>query len=305
MRKASKILIGGASGVVGTALVRDFHANQIAAVRLVRKPSPENEQEICWSPLSSRTIDDPSRLEGFDAVIHLSGANIAAHRWTPAYRGEIAESRVQTTEVLAKLLAVLKNPPHVLLCASATGIYGNRGDEILTESSPPGSGFLAETCIAWEAAAQPAKAAGIRVVHLRFGVALAPEVGALARMLPLFRLGLGGNLGSGRQWMSWISMPDMVKAVSYALDNPGITGPVNIVAPAPVTNAEFTSTLGRALHRPTIVPAPAFALRAALGVMADEVLLASARVVPEQLTEAGFQFQHPRLDSALKTLLGK
>jgi len=305
MRKASKILIGGASGVVGTALVRDFHANQIAAVRLVRKPSPENEQEICWSPLSSRTIDDPSRLEGFDAVIHLSGANIAAHRWTPAYRGEIAESRVQTTEVLAKLLAVLKNPPHVLLCASATGIYGNRGDEILTESSPPGSGFLAETCIAWEAAAQPAKAAGVRVVHLRFGVALAPEVGALARMLPLFRLGLGGNLGSGRQWMSWISMPDMVKAVSYALDNPGITGPVNIVAPAPVTNAEFTSTLGRALHRPTIVPAPAFALRAALGVMADEVLLASARVVPEQLTEAGFQFQHPRLDSALKTLLGK
>ncbi len=273
-------------------------------VRLVRQPGP-NQQEICWSPQSSPVMDDPSQLESFDAVIHLSGANVAGHRWTPAYKKEIVESRMRTTQALAALLAERKRPPRVFLCASAIGIYGNRGDAVLTEASAPGAGFLAETCVAWEAAAQLAKDAGLRTLHLRFGTVLSPEGGALAKLLPLFRMGLGGRLGSGQQWMSWISLPDLVSAIFHMIQTPQLAGPVNIVAPNPVRNSEFTQTLARALHRPAIFPAPAFALRAAFGEMADEALLSSARVIPEQLAQSGFRFRHAQLASALQSLLAK
>jgi len=227
---------------------------------------------------------------------------VAAHRWTAAYKKEIVESRVRTTQALARLLSQLKHPPRAFLCASATGIYGNRGEELLTESSPAGTGFLAETCVAWEAATLPAT--GIRVAPVRFGVVLSPDGGALAKMLPLFRIGAGGRLGSGKQWMSWISLPDLISAIFHLL-RAEINGPINFVAPTPVTNAEFTHTLAAALHRPAIVPAPAFALRLALGEMADEALLASQRVLPEKLIQSGFRFEHPDLAAAFAVLLKK
>jgi uncharacterized protein (TIGR01777 family) len=305
MNTPARILISGASGLIGTALVRAFTANRISVVRLVRKPGPDSQQEINWSPLSPQAIADPSQLEGFDAVIHLSGANIAAHRWTPEYKKEIVDSRVQTTKALATLLAQLKRPPQVFLCSSATGIYGNRGDEILTESSAPGTGFLAESCVAWEASAQPAKDAGIRVAHLRFGVVLSREGGALAKMLPIFRLGLAGPLGSGKQWVDWISLPDAINAITHIISTPQLAGPINFVAPNPVTNAEFTKAMAQAVHRPAILPAPAFALRIAIGEMADETLLASNRAIPQQLSQSGFRFQHAQLADALESQLAK
>jgi uncharacterized protein (TIGR01777 family) len=305
MTNSTKILISGASGLIGTSLIRASGANQISLTRLVRKSRPESQQEICWSPQSSPAMADAAQLEGFDAVIHLSGANIGAHRWTAAYKREIVESRVQSTHALAQLLAGLKNPPRAFLCASATGIYGNRGDEILTESSAPGSGFLAETCVQWEAAAQPAKDAGIRVVHLRFGAGLSLEGGALAKLLPIFRMGLGGKLGSGKQWMSWMSLPDVVSAIFHIIQEAQLSGPVNMVSPILVTNAEFTRTLANVLHRPAIFTVPAFALRIVVGEMADEAVLASTRVLPARLAETGFHFQHARLALALESLLAK
>ena len=305
MTNSTKILISGASGLIGTSLIRASGANQISVTRLVRKSRPESPQQICWSPQSSPAMADAAQLEGFDAVIHLSGANIGAHRWTAAYKREIVESRVQSTHALAQLLAGLKNPPRAFLCASATGIYGNRGDEILTESSAPGSGFLAETCVQWEAAAQPAKDAGIRVVHLRFGAGLSLEGGALAKLLPIFRMGLGGKLGSGKQWMSWMSLPDVVSAIFHIIQEAQLSGPVNMVSPILVTNAEFTRTLANVLHRPAIFPVPAFALRIVVGEMADEAVLASTRVLPARLAETGFHFQHARLALALESLLAK
>jgi uncharacterized protein (TIGR01777 family) len=305
MTNSTKILISGASGLIGTSLIRASGANQISLTRLVRKSRPESQQEICWSPQSSPAMADAAQLEGFDAVIHLSGANIGAHRWTAAYKREIVESRVQSTHALAQLLAGLKNPPRAFLCASATGIYGNRGDEILTESSAPGSGFLAETCVQWEAAAQPAKDAGIRVVHLRFGAGLSLEGGALAKLLPIFRMGLGGKLGSGKQWMSWMSLPDVVSAIFHIIQEAQLSGPVNMVSPILVTNAEFTRTLANVLHRPAIFTVPAFALRIVVGEMADEAVLASTRVLPARLAETGFHFQHARLALALESQLAK
>ena len=305
MTNSTKILISGASGLIGTSLIRASGANQISLTRLVRKSRPESQQEICWSPQSSPAMADAAQLEGFDAVIHLSGANIGAHRWTAAYKREIVESRVQSTHALAQLLAGLKNPPRAFLCASATGIYGNRGDEILTESSAPGSGFLAETCVQWEAAAQPAKDAGIRVVHLRFGAGLSLEGGALAKLLPIFRMGLGGKLGSGKQWMSWMSLPDVVSAIFHIIQEAQLSGPVNMVSPILVTNAEFTRTLANVLHRPAIFTVPAFALRIVVGEMADEAVLASTRVLPARLAETGFHFQHAQLALALESLLAE
>ena len=305
MANLTRILISGASGLIGTSLIRASSANQISVTRLVRKSRPEGPQEISWSPQSSPAVADPSQLEGFDAVIHLSGASIGAHRWTEAYKREIVESRVQSTRALAQLLAGLKNPPRAFLCASATGFYGNRGDEILTESSAPGTGFLADTCVQWEAAAQPAKDAGIRVVHLRFGAALSPKGAALAKLLPIFRLGLGGKLGSGKQWMSWMSLPDVVGAVFHIMQSEQLSGPVNMVSPMLVTNAEFTRTLARVLHRPAILPVPAFVLRTVVGDMAYEALLASTRALPARLAETGFHFQHAQLALALESLLAE
>jgi len=302
-----KVLFTGASGMIGTALVRAAFSNRIHAVQLVRH-EPADPTQIHWNPQAENPIaaNDLVSLEGITAAVHLSGANLSAQRWTPAYKREIVESRIGTTRALVNVLKSLKYPPAVFLCASATGIYGDRGDEVLTEESEPGQGFLPETCLAWEAEASRARAAGIRVVHLRFGVVLDHERGAggaLKQMLPIFRLGLGGKLGSGRQWMSWIALSDMVRAIYYLRDSPAINGPVNLAAPSPVTNAEFTRALGHALHRPAIIPAPAFALRLAFGEMADEALLASTRAIPDSLFRSGFAFNLPDLRSALEEIL--
>ncbi len=295
------IVSSGTSGMLGSALRRALAARHVPVAQLVRRPAASAE-EIGWDPASRPPLVRPDRLEGFFAAIHLSGANVAAHRWTAAYKREIAASRVDSTRVLAETLAGLHCPPEVMLVASAVGFYGNRGDEVLDENSAAGKGFMAELCQEWEAAARPAVEAGIRVVHLRLGVVIGPG-GALARMTPIFRLGLGGRLGTGKQWMSWISLEDAVGAILFALETATLAGPVNLTAPEPVTNAEFTRVLARRLRRPAVLPAPAFALRLALGQMADEALLASARVVPGKLTAAGFRFAHPGIEDALAAAL--
>ena len=292
----AEILLTGASGLIGTSLIRNLHAKRISTIPLQRAPGPG---AVVWNPYAAQPLNDPSRLNGVTAAVHLAGANVSGKRWSKAYKQEILDSRVKPTKALAGLLAGLPKPPSVLVCASAVGIYGDRGDEELDEASSPGTGFLAEVCLAWEAAAQAARDAGIRVVHLRFGVVLAGQGGALKKMLPIFRLGMGGPLGSGRQWMSWVALADVIAAIEFALETPQLAGPVNVVAPQPVTNLEFTHALGKAVHRPAIVPAPAFALKLAFGEMADEALLASQRVVRSRLTEHGFSFAFPRLDSAL------
>ncbi len=299
----SKVVLSGASGMLGSSLRHALAARGIPVLQLVRGTQPVQDQ-ILWDPSADPAIENTAPLEGCGAAIHLSGANVAAHRWTPAYRHEMTTSRVDSTRALARLLASLRTPPATLLVASAVGFYGDRGNQLLDETSLPGSGFLAELCQQWEAAAQPAVDAGIRVVHLRFGVVLGPGPGALARMLPIFRLGLGGRLGSGRQWMSWISIEDAMRAILFVLETPSLAGPVNLTAPNPVTNAEFARALAHALKRPALLPAPAFALRLALGRMADEALLASVRAVPMRLLVAGFRFAHPTVDRALAAALG-
>jgi len=301
---SSGYLLSGASGMLGSALRDAFAARRLDTLQLVRR-APAAPGQVEWNPAATAAIPNPEPLEGITAAIHLSGSNLAAHRWTTAYKREMIASRVDSTRVLARLLAGLRRPPRALLVASATGIYGDRGDEILDESSATGAGFLADLCRQWEAAARPAVEAGIRVVHLRFGVVLGPGTGALARMVPIFRLGLGGRLGNGRQWMSWISLADLVAAILFILENPALAGPVNLTAPNPVTNAEFTRALSSALHRPAILPAPAFALRLALGPMAREALLASARVQPARLIEAGFRFSQPMVEEALAAALAQ
>jgi uncharacterized protein (TIGR01777 family) len=302
----SRILLSGASGMLGAALRMSLAALNAPVLQLVRRPAVSTA-ELQWNPAADPAITDRNPLEGLSAAIHLSGSNVAAHRWTSAYKRAMTESRVQSTFALAATLASLSKLPESLLVASATGIYGSRGDELLDEDSTPGSGFLADLCQQWEAAAKPAVDAGIRVVHLRFGVVLGPgsksHPGALDRLLPTFRLGLGGPLGSGRQWMSWISLHDAVAAMLFALQTPSLSGPVNLTAPNPVTNAGFTRTLASRLHRPAFFATPAFALRLALGEMADEALLASARAVPAKLIAAGFQFVHPTTDLALDAAL--
>jgi len=242
-------------------------------------------------------------LEGLSGVVHLSGANVAGQRWTAAYKKEMTSSRVDSTGILCEALARLKTPPEVLVAASATGFYGDRGDEILDEYRPAGTGFFPELCARWEAASQPAVDAGIRVVHLRFGIVIG-EGGAMARLAPMFKLGLGGQLGNGRQWMSWISEADAISSVLFALDHRSMSGIVNAVAPEPVTNATFTRELGKAVHRPAFIPAPAFGLRLVFGEMADEALLASTRVVPKRLIESGFEFAYPTLAEAFAAALG-
>jgi uncharacterized protein (TIGR01777 family) len=299
---SAKYLVSGASGMLGTALQQALAARNLPVLQLVRSPAASASQ-LQWNPAAAPAIAHPESLEGLSAAIHLSGANVAAHRWTPAWKREMTLSRVQSTRALATALAHLRRPPPVLLTASATGFYGNRGDELLDETSAPGSGFLADLCRQWEVAAQPAAEAGIRVVHLRLGVVLGPGQGALAHLLPLFRLGLGGPLGSGRQWMSWISLTDAVAAILFTLFAPSLAGPVNLTALHPVTNADFTRTLARRLHRPAVLSVPAFALRLALGEMANETLLASVRAFPSRLASAGFQFTHSTADQALAAAL--
>jgi hypothetical protein len=298
-----KIVLSGASGMLGTALQQRLAALRTPVLQLVRG-APRKEGQLVWDPSAKPAIADTSALEGCVAAVHLSGASVAAHRWTAAYRRELTTSRVDSTHALAAILAGLRKRPRTLVVASAVGIYGDRGEEVLNEDSAPGEGFLAEVCRAWEEAARPAAEAGICVVHTRFGMVLGGGTGALEKMLPVFRAGLGGKLGSGNQWMSWISLEDTVAAILFALETRSLTGAVNVTSPNAVRNAEFTRALARRVHRPALLPAPAFALRLAFGQMADEALLASARVVPAKLLAAGFEFAHPTLDEALAAAIG-
>jgi hypothetical protein len=294
-----KVLVSGSNGLIGRAFMESLFAGGHEATRLTRG-NRVVAPRVLWNPVTGSL--EPRLLEGFDAVVHLAGENIAG-RWTPALKEKIRDSRVKGTAFLAQALAGLARPPRVFVCASAVGYYGDRGEEVLTEESGPGEGFLPEVCRAWESAGDPAARRGIRVVHLRFGVALSRRGGALAKMLLPFRLGLGGRLGSGRQWWSWVSLEDARGAILHAIQTETLSGPVNVTAPAPVTNAEFTRALGRALRRPTLLPLPAFLARLALGEMADSLLLASARAEPQKLLSTGYRFRHPTLSSALPVLV--
>lgn len=298
-----RILITGSTGLIGSALIPLLTTGGHSVTRLVRSHSGSSEDAIPWDPAAGKL--DAARLEGVDAVIHLAGDGIASGRWTAKKKASIRESRVKGTRLLSETLARLERPPEVLLSASAIGYYGNRGDELLDESSPAGNGFLADVCREWEEAADPARNKGIRVVHPRFGVVLSPAGGALKTMLPPFKLGAGGILGGGRQYMSWVAIDDAIGALHYALTQTSISGPLNVVAPVPATNAEFTKTLGHVISRPTIVPMPAFAARMAFGEMADELLLGSQRVVPKKLLASGYKFRLPELEGALRHVLGK
>jgi uncharacterized protein (TIGR01777 family) len=296
----SRVLISGASGLVGPSLVPVLESHGYGITRLVRRMA-RNNTERQWDP--TRTIP-PQLVSGFDAVIHLSGENIAG-RWTEQKKCRIRESRVFSTDFLAQALAKAEHPPDTFICASATGYYGNRGDETLTEESVSGDGFLPEVCREWEFATETASDAGIRTVNLRTGIVLSRTGGALKQMLLPFRLGLGGRVGDGRQWWSWIHIDDWVSAVHHILQNDGFRGPVNVTAPNPVTNADFARTLADALKRPARLHVPAFAARLAFGELADEGLLASARVIPEKLNQGEFTFRFSELKTALIELLNQ
>lgn len=283
--------------MVGSALTTFLTGKGITVVRIVRESSRATTNDIVWNP-SAGTLD-ASALEGLDAVIHLAGEPIA-ERWSETKKAAIRRSRVDGTSLLAKRLAELASPPRVLVSASAMGIYGDRGDEILTEESAPGRDFLASVAREWEGAADAARAAGIRVAHPRFGIILSASGGALAKMLPPFKLGAGGKLGPGSQWWSWIAMQDVLSGIALLLENETLDGAVNFVSPNPVRNAEFTDTLGHVLSRPTVASVPVFALRLLFGEMADATLLASQRVAPKRLEAAGFRFEYPVLEKALR-----
>ena len=296
-----KIVISGASGLIGTQLVAKLSSSGHEVVRLVRR-SPKSG-EIQWNPKSG--ILDSAALEGTDAVIHLSGAGIGDKRWTDGYRKEILDSRTATTALLATTMASLSRKPSVFLSGSAIGIYGARNDEQLTEVSTHGTGFLAEVCEQWEAAAKPAVDAGIRTVYLRTGIVLSPKGGALKKLLPLFKLGVGGKFGSGKQWQSWISIDDEIGAIEHLL-TANVSGAVNLTAPNPVTNAEFTKVLASVLKRPAIVPVPTFAPKILLGgELADALLFTGQRVIPAALNASGYMFKHTTLESAFRSLLSK
>jgi uncharacterized protein (TIGR01777 family) len=292
-----RILISGASGLIGTALIPHLESHGYEVTRLVRRESKSNE--LHWEPAHPTPA---SLVTGYDAVIHLSGESITG-RWTATRKTRIRDSRVVSTRNLSEALAKTTDPPKTFLCASATGYYGSRGDEVLTEESSPGTGFLPEVCQEWESATAPAANAGIRTINLRTGLVLSKNGGPLKEMLLPFRLGLGGKIGSGRQWWSWIHIEDWLAAAHHVLQNDSVRGPVNMVSPNPVTNAEFTKTLAKILKRPAIFAIPAFAARLALGELSDEALLASARVEPMKLLQSGFQFKFLDLRSTLEDLL--
>ena len=296
-----RIVVSGASGLIGSALTARLQADGHQVLALTRSAAHASASgHIFWNPDAGALT--PRDLEGADGVVHLAGEPIVG-RWTAEKKSRILNSRVRGTALLARALTALAQPPRVLICASAIGYYGDRGHAVLYEESAPGRGFLAEVCQAWEAAARPATARGIRVVQARNGIVLSLAGGALAKMLPIFRLGLGGRLGSGRQYWSWVSLDDVVEALVHALTQDALTGPMNLVAPQPVTNAEFTRTLGSVLKRPAFLPAPAMGLRWLLGEMADALLLGSARVEPRQLLVTGYRFQWQDLEGALRHLL--
>ena len=296
---AMKIAITGASGLIGSALVPHLRTQGHEVMRLVRRPSTAAD-EITWDPKAGTV--DLARLQGTEAVVHLAGAGVGDHRWTDDYKRQILDSRVDGTRTIVEAITKLDTPPKVLVSGSAIGWYGETGDRRVDESDPAGTGFLADVVRAWEATADPAEQAGIRVVHARTGLVVAKEGGAWARMFPLFKLGLGGKLGSGRQYWSWISLRDEVRALDYLIANETINGPVNLTGPNPATNAEVTAAMGEVLGRPTLLPAPAFALKAVLGEFSTEVL-GSARVIPAVLERSGFVWDDPTIANAIRTAL--
>jgi uncharacterized protein (TIGR01777 family) len=296
-----KVLVTGSHGLVGKALVATLIKEGDEVLSLVRRERHFGSPEIEWDP--NRGVIDGAHLEGLNAVIHLAGESIAEGRWTEEKKRRIQSSRVEGTELLSQTLAKLAHPPQSFLCASAIGFYGNRGSEVLTEASAPGEEFLSEVCVEWEQATQTAAEKGIRVVNLRFGVILSSKGGALARMITPFKMGVGGRVGTGQQWISWITLDDVVGAIRFALTHNSLKGPVNVVSPNPVTNADFTTELGKALSRPTLFPMPAFGVRLAFGEMGEALLLSSQRVIPESLSNAGFKFAHPNLEDALQWAL--
>jgi uncharacterized protein (TIGR01777 family) len=296
-----KVAVSGSSGLVGSALTAALGANGHTVARLVRTGSAADSNSIRWDPLAG-TLDTQA-LEGADAIVHLAGASIAGGRWTAARKQLLRSSRVEATQHLLEGISRLRQRPAVFVAASAIGFYGDRGDERLSESSAPGDDFLSQLARDWEASALRAESLGIRTVLLRFGVILSTRGGALPRMLTPFRLGVGGRLGSGKQWMSWLALDEATAIILYALTKESLRGPVNAVAPNPATNAEFTRALARALHRPALFPAPAFALRLLLGEMADALLLSSQRVFPERFIALDYAFRAPRLDEAIAGVL--
>lgn len=298
----TRIVVAGASGLIGSALVATLQQQGHAVVRLVRRPA-QGTDEISWDPVGGTL--DPGALDGVGAVVNLSGAGIGDHRWTDAYKRELVQSRLAATGLLARTIAGSSTRPPVLLSGSAIGAYGARGDEELTEASALGTDFLADLCRQWEAATAPAAEAGVRVAHLRTGIVLSAAGGALKKQLPLFKLGLGGRFGSGRQWQSWISIDDEVAAIAHLLDA-DVEGPVNLTAPAPVTNREFTRRLADVLHRPAVLPIPSFGPKLLLGgELADALLFTGQRVLPAKLEASGYRFRHASLDAALRAVLGR
>jgi hypothetical protein len=297
------VAITGASGLIGHSLTQALRSAGHRPVALVRRPVSAGEDAIEWQPTADRI--DAASLEGIDGVVHLAGAGIGDKRWTDAYKKEVLESRTGPTSLLATTLAGLNRPPSVLVSGSAIGYYGDRGDEVLTEQSGPGDLFLSSVCEAWEAAAAPAAEAGIRVAHPRTGIVLASEGGALPKLLPLFKLGLGGRMGSGKQWWSWISIDDEVRALQWLLEHE-VSGPVNLTAPNPVTNTDLSKALGRVLHRPSAFPVPSFGPKLLRGAaLAHELLFASQRVVPEVLSTNGFTHLHADIETAFRAVLDR
>ncbi|MGI8662413.1 MAG: TIGR01777 family oxidoreductase [Acidimicrobiales bacterium] len=298
-----KVAVTGSSGLIGRTLTASLHGDGHEVVAVVRPGSMAQGPKLSWD-IEAATIE-ASELEGVDAVVHLAGEGIGDKRWNPQHKRAVIESRTKGTTLIAETLAGLSSPPRVVVSASAIGYYGDRGDEILTEASAPGEVFLSEVCTAWEAATRPAADAGIRVAHLRTGLVVAPKGGFMGKLLPLVKLGLGGRLGPGSQWWSWISLTDEVAAIRFLLDHE-VEGPVNLTAPEPVTNAAFTKALGSLLHRPTFLAVPAFGPRLLLGrEMADELLFASQRVLPTVLEREGFRFSHSDVGAGLRAELGR
>lgn len=295
-----KILVTGATGMVGKELVSSFINNGHQVSRILRKGVPASS-DIVWD--FTFPVPNTQQFDGFDAVVHLAGESIAEGRWNEAKKKRIRDSRVIATSNLCRILASVPHPPKLFISASAIGYYGNRGAEVLTEASGPGNEFLSDVCVEWENAALAIKNKGARVVHLRFGVILSGKGGALKKMLPPFKAGVGGKLGSGDQYMSWVALPEIVMIVNFVLTNEKVEGPVNVVAPEVVTNSQYTKALGRALKRPTLFPMPAFAARLAFGEMADALLLSSTRVDPKRLRDEGYSFRWPGIDAALKDVL--
>ena len=297
------MIVGGASGLVGTALSRHLRAEGHQVLRLVRGRPARDASEVAWDPDAARI--DSAALEGVDAAVNLAGVTIARWPFTEGHKRRVLESRTRSAALLARALAETKRGPRVFVEASAVGYYGNRGDELLDERSAHGTGFLADVCRAWESATDPASQAGVRVVMTRFGIILSGDGGAFTAMKKPFQLGLGGRIGSGKQWMSWVSIVDVTRAILYAIENEELRGPVNVTSPEPITNEALTKALGRVLRRPTPFPVPEGVVRLLLGELGDETLLTSQRVMPGQLLECGFEFQERRLEPALRAAFGR